>query len=178
MRRASAAIGTTVFFFVAPGVVAFLVPYLIAQWQSGSWQFDPPVTQWLAVVLGVVGTIALIECFVRFVIKGVGTPAPIAPTEHLVVTGLYRLVRNPMYVAVLMIVIAQGLSFASIAVLVYAALLWVVLTAFVMTYEEPTLAATYGEEYATYRRNVRRWIPRLIPWKAPAGGERQQKAPA
>ena len=166
MRRVSAAIGSVVFFIVAPGFVAYVIPFLIASWQSDSWRLDPPLTQWLAVAIGVVGTIALIECFVRFVMKGVGTPAPIAPTEHLVVTGLYRVVRNPMYVAVLAIIVAQGLWFASVAVLVYAAVMWAIFTAFVMLYEEPTLAATYGEEYATYRRNVRRWIPRLTPWKA------------
>jgi protein-S-isoprenylcysteine O-methyltransferase Ste14 len=155
------------FFLVAPGVVAFLVPYLLAQGTGEAWRLDPPVVQWAGLALGVAGTVALIECFARFAVKGVGTPAPIAPTEHLVVTGLYRHVRNPMYVAVLAIILAQGMWFASTAVLIYAGIVWAAVTAFVVLYEEPTLAGTFGEEYAVYRTHVRRWIPRVAPWAAP-----------
>lgn len=156
-----------IFFVVAPGVVAFLVPFLLAQGSSGAWHLDPPVVKWAGLALGIAGSIALIECFARFALKGHGTPAPIAPTEHLVVTGLYRHARNPMYVAVLSIIIAQAMWFASIAVLIYAAIVWASFTAFVMLHEEPTLTRTFGEEYVLYRAHVRRWIPRLIPWKAP-----------
>lgn len=165
MDRASAAIGSTIFFFLAPGVVAFLIPFLLAQGQAPAWQLDPPVVQWAGLAIGVIGTLALIECFARFALKGLGTPAPVAPTKHLVVTGLYRHVRNPMYVAVLAIILGQALWFASVAVLAYTAIVWFAFTAFVMVYEEPVLARTFGEEYAAYRANVGRWIPRLIPWK-------------
>lgn len=167
MGRTAAAIGSLVFFVVAPGVVAYLFPFLLANGGTEAWRVDPPLVKWAALALGVVGTIALIECFARFALKGIGTPAPIAPTRHLVVTGLYRHVRNPMYVAVLAIILAQAMWFASIAVLVYAVIVWAAVTAFVMVYEEPTLASTFGEEYAAYRANVRRWIPRLTPWRAP-----------
>ena len=110
--------------------------------------------KWAGLALGVAGTVALVECFARFALKGLGTPAPVAPTEHLVVTGLYRHVRNPMYVAVLAIILAQGMWFASIAVLIYAGIVWAAVTAFVVLYEEPTLARTFGEEYAVYRTHV------------------------
>lgn len=166
MGRTSAAIGSTIFFFLAPGVVAFLIPFLLAQGQAEAWAFDPPLVKWAGLALGLIGTIALIECFVRFALKGLGTPAPIAPTKHLVVTGLYRHVRNPMYVAVLAIILAQAMWFASPAVLIYAAIVWAAFTTFVMIYEEPALARTFGEEYAAYRANVGRWIPRLVPWRA------------
>ena len=173
MRRTTAAIGSLIFFVLAPGVVAFLVPFLLAQGQREEWRLDPPVIKWAGLALGIAGTIALIECFARFAVKGLGTPAPVAPTEHLVVTGLYRHVRNPMYVAVVAIILAQAMWFASTAVLIYAAVVWAAFTAFVLLYEEPTLARTFGAEYATYRAHVRRWIPRIIPWTAPpnAGSE-------
>ena len=166
MGRTAAAIGSVIFFILAPGVVAYLVPFLLAQTQAESWQLDPPVVKWAGLALGLAGTIALIECFARFAWKGIGTPAPIAPTEHLVVTGLYRHVRNPMYVAVLAIILAHAMWFASLAILIYAAIIWASFTAFVMLYEEPTLARTFGAEYAAYRANVGRWIPRLVPWNA------------
>ena len=167
MGRTAAAIGSVIFFVVAPGVVAYLVPYLLAQGQAEAWRLDPPIVKWVGLALGIAGTIALIECFARFALKGVGTPAPVAPTKHLVVSGLYRYVRNPMYVAVVAIIIAQAMWFASVGVLIYAAVIWAAVTAFVMIYEEPTLARTFGDEYAIYRANVRRWIPRLVPWSAP-----------
>lgn len=179
MGRTAAAIGSTVFFVLAPGVVAYLVPFLLAQGQPEAWRFDPPVLKWAGLALGIVATVALIDCFARFALKGLGTPAPIAPTAQLVVTGLYRHVRNPMYTAVVAIILAQALWFASVAVLIYAAVVWVTVTAFVMLYEEPTLARTFGDEYATYRANVGRWVPRLIPWRAPpaAGSTPESRCP-
>jgi protein-S-isoprenylcysteine O-methyltransferase Ste14 len=177
MGRASAVIGSVIFFFVAPGVVAYLVPFLLAQGQKEAWRLDPPVLEWAGLVIGVAGTIALIECFARFALRGRGTPAPIAPTAHLVVTGLYRHVRNPMYLAVLAIILAQGMWFASTVVFIYAAIVWASFTAFVMLYEEPTLARSFGDEYAVYRSNVRRWIPRLVPWNPPAVVSRQRREP-
>ena len=94
-----------------------------------------------------------------------GTPAPIAPTKTLVVTGSYRFVRNPMYVAVVSLILGQGLLFGSGAVLVYGLIVWGTVHAFVLVYEEPTLSGNYGEQYERYRANVRRWIPRLTPWR-------------
>jgi protein-S-isoprenylcysteine O-methyltransferase Ste14 len=164
MGRVAAVLGSMIFFIVAPGVVAFIVPFLLAQAQREAWTLDPPVLKWVGLGLGVAGTIALIECFARFALKGLGTPAPLAPTEHLVVSGLYRYVRNPMYVSVVAIILAQSLWFASPAVLIYAAIVWATVTAFVILYEEPTLARTFGEEYADYRAHVGRWVPRLSPW--------------
>jgi len=86
------------------------------------------------------------------------------PTEVLVVSGLYRYVRNPMYVAVFAIVLGQAVLFASGATAVYAACTWIACTLFVLLYEEPTLRRRYGAQYETYCRHVRRWIPRLTPW--------------
>jgi protein-S-isoprenylcysteine O-methyltransferase Ste14 len=99
-------------------------------------------------------------------LEGAGTPAPIAPTERLVVGGAYRHLRNPMYVAVLSIIFGQALLFADWSLVVYAGAVAVTVFMFVKLYEEPTLASRYGEEYETYRRAVPGWVPRLTPWKS------------
>ena len=93
----------------------------------------------------------LLHAFARFVVEGVGTPAPVAPTERLVVGGLYRYVRNPMYVAVATAILGQALLLGRPVLLAYAALFMTVVAAFVRLYEEPTLARQFGDEYAAYR---------------------------
>ena len=164
MSRLRAAAGSVVFLLVAPGVVAGLVPYLLTGWDST----DPPaLLELLGGVLIVGGAAVLVHAFARFVVEGGGTPAPVAPTERLVVGGLYRYVRNPMYVAVGATIVGQALLLGRPALLAYAALFWLVVAAFVHGYEEPTLSAQYGEEYEAYRRAVPAWWPRLRPWSPP-----------
>lgn len=112
------------------------------------------------------GLAVLLHSFARFAFEGAGTPAPIAPTERLVVGGAYRYVRNPMYVAVLSIIFGQALLFADWSLVVYAGVVAVTVFTFVKLYEEPTLARRYGHEYEAYRRAVPGWVPRLTPWKS------------
>ena len=161
MTRPAAAFGSILFFVLAPGTVAGLIPGWITRWDL-SWS-NPPL-----IVIGatwvVVGLIALVRCFARFATDGSGTPAPVAPTKSLVVTGLYRRVRNPMYLAVAMILFGQALMFASAALIAYGLVVWLAFQAFVLTYEEPTLRVTYGDQYTAYSAAVPRWIPRLRPW--------------
>ena len=102
--------------------------------------------------------------FARFVTDGLGTPAPVAPTQKLVVTGLYRYVRNPVYVSAVAIILGQALLFADWRLIVFAALAWAASHVFVVGYEEPRLAREFGEEYGAFRNNVPRWIPRHTPW--------------
>jgi len=111
----------------------------------------------------VAGMLILIDSFARFAIQGLGTPAPVFPTRHLVITGLYRYVRNPMYVAVASLIVGQGLIFGNARVLEYGALVWLSFHIFVVVYEEPTLRASFGAEYESFCRSVPRWIPRLTP---------------
>jgi protein-S-isoprenylcysteine O-methyltransferase Ste14 len=161
VSRLRPALGSALFLLVAPGVAAGLVPWLLTGWDSS----DPPV--WIAVIGGVltaVGAAVLLHSFARFVVEGAGTPAPVAPTERLVVGGVYRYVRNPMYVAVTATIAGQALLLGRPWLLAYAAAFWAVTAAFVRFYEEPTLSARYGEEYAAYRRAVPGWWPRLRPW--------------
>lgn len=162
MQRRAAAIGSGIFFLVAPGTVAGLVPYLITDgWRDGpaSWLLRVP-----GLILILAGVPVLIHAFVRFVTEGLGTPAPIAPAGKLVVGGLYRHVRNPMYVALVAIIVGQALWFASVGLLVYALGAWLIFALFVRFYEEPTLHRTFGDQYVEYRRNVRAWWPRIRPW--------------
>ena len=165
MKRLGASVGSFLFFLVAPGVVAGLVPW----WISG-WHMRPPLLGWyslrvVGIVLIALGAPVLLDSFVRFALEGRGTPAPVLPTEHLVVTGLYRFVRNPMYVGVLSVIVGQGLLLGDTRVLGYGAVVWLAFFLFVIGYEEPTLRRTFGEEYERFCANVPRCIPRLRPWR-------------
>jgi protein-S-isoprenylcysteine O-methyltransferase Ste14 len=161
MRERRALAGSIIFFLLAPGVVAGLLPWWISGWRMQR--------SWLALriagaLLVAAGLIFLVHSFARFVREGRGTPAPIAPTERLVIGGVYRYVRNPMYLAVLAIILGQWLLFAQSALLIYAAIICAAFVVFVRVYEEPTLAQQHGAEYEAYRRAVPGWLPRLTPW--------------
>jgi protein-S-isoprenylcysteine O-methyltransferase Ste14 len=111
-----------------------------------------------------VGLVVLVRAFIRFVVEGIGTPAPVAPTESLVVGGAYRYVRNPIYLAVAALIFGQALLFGDSGLLLYGAGFCVVVAAFVHGYEEPTLSRRFGAQYEHYRRAVPAWIPRRTPW--------------
>lgn len=162
-----AALGSFVFLCVAPGAVAGLVPFLISGWRQRGDVF--PLVRAIGALLVATGLLSLVESFARFVVRGHGTPAPVAPPTSLVVTGQYRHVRNPMYVALVLIVAGQATWLGSHGLFAYAALLWVLFHLRVVTYEEPTLAREFGESYEEYRRAVPRWIPSVRPWRS--GGE-------
>jgi protein-S-isoprenylcysteine O-methyltransferase Ste14 len=167
MRKSTAAIGSAVFFVFAPCVVAGVVPWLITGWSVP----DPnPVWAPLRVVgaaLVVAGVGALVQSFARFVVEGAGTPVPVAPTQTLVIGGLYRHVRNPMYVAIVSSVVGQALLLGQLVLLLYAALVATIFATFVRGYEEPTLRRQFGDQYDAYRSAVPGWLPRLTPWKPP-----------
>ena len=145
MRRSAAAVGTAAFFVLAPGVVAGVVP-----WWLTRWQVRTPLPGWI-----------VFQLLARFVTEGAGTPAPVAPTERLVVGGAYRYVRNPMYLAVLSVIVGQALVLGQFHLLTYAAVIAAIMLAFVRGYEEPVLSQKFGAEYDVYRRNVPGWWPRL-----------------
>ncbi len=165
MRRASAILGSAFFLVIAPGSVAGLVPWAISRWRLQPPFLGFPPTRVLGVLLIVAGLPVLLDSFARFALQGLGTPAPIFPTRHLVVTGLYRHVRNPMYVSVVSLIVGQGLLFGNPQVLAYGFIVWLATHLFVLLYEEPTLRSTFGAEYEAFCANVPRWIPRFSPWK-------------
>jgi protein-S-isoprenylcysteine O-methyltransferase Ste14 len=170
MRRPIAAVSSAVFFLVGPGTVVGLIPWLLTR-----WQVREPLPYWapmrvLGGILLVAGLIVLVQAFVRFVVEGLGTPVPVAAPERLVVGGLYRYVRNPMYVAILAAIVGQALLLGQLGLLLYAAASWLIAAAFVRWYEEPTLTRRFGADYEAYRRAVPAWWPRLHPWE-PGGRE-------
>lgn len=167
--KARAAVGSVVFLVIAPGVVAVLAPWLLT-----GWEVEEPLPYWLPfrIVGGVLlatGVVVLLGAFARFVREGLGTPAPVAPTQHLVVGGLYRYVRNPMYLAVASIIVGQALVLGQSILLPYAVLFGLAVWAFVRWYEEPTLSRRFGADYDVYRGAVPAWWPRRTPWLNASG---------
>jgi len=153
--------------FVGPGPLIVLVPWLVS-----GWELREPLLGWswlrgLGVALIVVGIPVLAESVARFVWKGRGTLTPAVPTRHLVISGLYRYVRNPMYVAVVAVIAGEAFLFGDGGVLVYAGAVAVGFHLFVLLYEEPTLRRAYGSEYDAYCAQVRRWLPRHTPATLP-----------
>lgn len=167
VARLRAAVGTVVFLLVVPGVVAGVIPW----WLTG-WEANGPMPYWLpfwivGLLLVAAGVLVLLDAFARFVVEGIGTPAPIAPTERLVVGGLYRYVRNPMYLAVAAIILGQASALGQAILVAYAAAFAAAVAAFVHWYEEPTLQRTFGDQYERYCRDVPAWWPRRTPWDLP-----------
>jgi protein-S-isoprenylcysteine O-methyltransferase Ste14 len=167
MRRTSAVLGSALFFVVAPFLAAGVVPWWITRWEFRPSFFDVEIARAIGLLLIVAGVPAVVDSFARFALQGLGTPAPVAPPQHLVVTGLYRRVRNPMYVSVIAVIFGQALLFGDWRLIVYGAVFWLACHAFVVMYEEPTLLRAFGTEYEVFRANVPRWIPRVRPWQAP-----------
>jgi len=151
---------------VVPGTVAGFVPWLLVRSQtpgSGSAR----LAAW---VLYAVGLAIYAWCVWDFATFGRGTPAPIDAPKRLVVRGLYHWTRNPMYVGVLSVILAWATRFGSTGVLAYAAGVFACFHTFVVVYEEPHLAGEFGAEYERYRREVGRWLPRLVR-RSPGGGQ-------
>ena len=152
------AIKSIIFFILAPGTVAGYIP--LALLRTGP-QVQTGFLSYLAFLLWPIGLAMLIWCFWDFVQKGRGTPAPIEPPKELVVSGLYNYVRNPMYVGVLLVIIGHFLWFGYWNLLIYAVLVFLGFSAFVIFYEEPTLRQKFGAAYEEYLKRVPRWIPQF-----------------
>lgn len=164
MRRVSAIIGSAGFLVIAPGFVAGLVPWWISHWELGAPLFRIFLLRFVGAVLITLGAVGLLDSFARFAVQGVGTPAPVFPTRHLIASGLYRYVRNPMYIAVVSTIFGQALLLGNVALVEYGGLVWALVHAFVLAYEEPTLRRSFGPEYENYCAAVPRWIPRFTAW--------------
>jgi protein-S-isoprenylcysteine O-methyltransferase Ste14 len=149
-RKVWAIIGSAVFLIIAPGFVAGLVPWWLSRWRLETPFFGTPLFRFAGGLLVILGITGLLDSFVRFAVRGMGTPAPVFPTRHLVVTGLYRYVRNPMYVAVVSTILGQGLILGNVTLVEYGALVWLLFHLFVLVYEEPTLSSSFGSEYKLF----------------------------
>ena len=162
MGRVSALVGSAIFLVMAPGTLAGLGP-----WWIGQWRAHPPFFAFANIagaLLVALGLLPILESFVRFALEGLGTPAPVAPPQQLVVGGFYRHVRNPIYVGVVTVILGQALIFSDRTLLMYAAVVWLGFHLLVLVDEEPTLSAKFGASYDNFRANVPRWLPRLTPW--------------
>jgi protein-S-isoprenylcysteine O-methyltransferase Ste14 len=138
--------------------------WFVPRWVAGNGAFaGPRAAGWIVIALGAV---IAFGCALEFAWRGIGTPAPFDPPRRLVISGLYRWVRNPMYVGLGIILSGEAITFPRLTVtmLVMIASLWLATTLFILAFEEPTLRAKFGDDYAVYCRNVRRWIPRLRPF--------------
>ena len=124
MRRLFALLGSALFLVIAPGTVAGLVPWRLSHWRMQAPFFNFYPFRVVGVLLILIGLPGLLDSFVRFALKGLGTPAPVFPTRHLVVTGFYRHVRNPMYISVVSIILGQALLFGDLRVLEYGLAVW------------------------------------------------------
>ena len=165
MRRFFAVLGSACFLLIAPGTVVGYVPWRISGWRMNVPFFHFVPFRWLGIVLILAAVPVLLESFARFALKGLGTPAPVFPTRNLVVSGLYRYVRNPMYLAAGAVIVGQGLLLGDVRVVGYGILACVAAHLFVVFYEEPVLRRTFGTEYENFCAHVSRWLPRLTAWK-------------
>jgi protein-S-isoprenylcysteine O-methyltransferase Ste14 len=152
-------LNTLLFTILVPATVAGWIPWALRANAAATPQIALRLFSFALIVLGI--AIYLHTAFWGFALRGHGTPAPIAPTTTLVVEGLHRHVRNPMYLGVLLIVIGQAVLFHSRTLACYAAFFWLAAHFFVLFYEEPTLERTFGEKYRNYKQRVPRWIPRF-----------------
>ncbi len=154
------AIVTTLATLLVPGAACFVVPYFILRGTDQPLLHPFGVLQALALTLVALGSWMVIWVSYSFVRHGRGTPVPIDPPKHFVSHGLYRWVRNPMYVGALLVLAAVVIYYGSAWVLLYACGLWAALHTFLVVLEEPQLRRRFGAEYEAYLRDVPRWIPR------------------
>ncbi len=141
--------------FGGPGIILVYLPLAITRFSVPA--AEPNWERGLGWALILLGLFPLLESIVRFVRVGRGTLMPNVPTERLVATGLYRVVRNPMYVGDLIILAGEAVLFQSWGLVVYAGLVWLGLDLFIRKYEEPTLSRRHGVEYEAYCARVGRW---------------------
>ena len=154
---ASLLLRNLIFTALQPGLVAGVIPYYILDGEI------TPQTPWTlhtygGLVLISLGLIIMFRCVLQFVWEGKGTLSPIDPTRRLVVRGLYRYSRNPMYVGVMLILIGEAIVIQSSALWIYLAIIFSAFNLFILIHEEPRLKRDFGQEYRLYCKKVRRWI--------------------
>src|SRR5882724_5694105 len=155
---------TIVFTALVPGTVGLWVPYRIRQGtRAPDVHVASAVESGLGYFLLIAGAAIYLWCAWDFSVKGMGTPAPIDAPKNLVINGLYRFVRNPMYVGVFLLVASRAIFFWSFPIVLYLALVATSVQLFIVLYEEPHLRKIFGEQYLDYCKRVPRWIPRLRP---------------
>lgn len=153
-------LNTILLTIVVPGTIAIVIPRWLLRGLVRP--ANGPLT-WLGGTVFAVGAAIYFRCAWEFAVRGLGTPAPIAPTKYLVTTALHRYVRNPMYLGVALAILGEAAVSRSVHVAEYAGFMLLTAHTFVVLYEEPTLQRQFGDSYEHYRRSVPRWIPRFWP---------------
>lgn len=152
------ALKSVLFLILVAGLGAGYIPFALLPRVP---QIETGILAYFAFPLWLIGVMVVLWCFADFTFKGHGTPNPIDPPKELVSSGLYRYVRNPIYVGVLTIILGHFLWFKAVWMLVYAVVVFLVCHLFVTLYEEPTLKQRFGSAYENYCKSVPRWIPKL-----------------
>ena len=144
-----------VFAILYPGIVAGVIPFWIIGGELN--ELEKP-HQFVGVFLFIAGFIIMTWCIVNFAVKGQGTLSPLAPTKKLVVSGLYKFSRNPMYIGVMFLLIGETLFFTSLSLGLYSFIVFVGFNIFIVVKEEPRLKKDFGVDYDNYCKKVRRWF--------------------
>lgn len=153
---------TVVFTILVPGTELVLLPLVVVLMDVGP-RLELGLARYSGLAPLLAGLVVILRCFADFVRRGRGTPAPYDPPRQLVIVGLYRYVRNPQYVGVVLVVVGEALLTERVVLFGYAVLIAIGYHLFVRYYEEPTLGRLFGEPYARYRDAVPRWLPRRPP---------------
>jgi protein-S-isoprenylcysteine O-methyltransferase Ste14 len=159
------ALKTLIFTVIMPGTVTVYIPYWLLSSPSAPAPLPIGISRYFGLLPMLFGAAIYFWCAWDFTFAGKGTPAPIAPPKDLVVRGLYRYVRNPMYVGVLTLLAGEAWFFSSRQLFIYAGVVFSFFHLFVIFYEEPALRQKFAESYRRYCETVPRWIPR---WKKAA----------
>ena len=163
MKRAFAIVRAAI---VATAFVSLWV-YFMPRWIVGADAFKEPRP--LGFLVMAIGAAIGLPCVWEFAWRGFGTPAPFDPPRRLVVSGPYRWVRNPMYIGMGIALIGEALVFPHLTLFMLGmtATLWLLVSLFIVAYEEPVLRGMFGSDYEQYCREVHRWLPRLKPFDKP-----------
>jgi protein-S-isoprenylcysteine O-methyltransferase Ste14 len=145
------------------GLVLLFVPAQILESSGVTRPETTGVAQIVGMVVGAAGAALALWCVGTFAVVGKGTPAPFDPPRRLVVSGPYRFARNPMYIGAELVLVGVAVFYQSLPVVGYAVVFAIIVYAFIMLYEEPTLRRTFGEEYERYLCDVPRFLPRRRP---------------
>jgi protein-S-isoprenylcysteine O-methyltransferase Ste14 len=154
------ALKTLIFIVIVPGTATVLGPYLVLRATEASWHLELASPWALGLILIALGAAIYLWCAQDFARVGRGTPSPTDPPRELIVRGLYRFVRNPMYIGVLSVLLGEAVLFHSWALLLYSVGFITFFHLFVVLYEEPTLRGKFGSSYERYLSTVSRWLPR------------------
>lgn len=163
-KKFLAFVGTLIYLFLLVPFFIIWIPYEILSASGHDIEFTNGVFQHVGLVLIALGVVAYIWCSGSFVFYAKGTPIPFTPTKELVVTGLYKYVRNPLYIAGTLVLLGETLLFLSKGIFIYTLIMFGVFNIHVLM-EENHLEDTFGKKYEQYRKDVPRWIPRFISYK-------------